>query len=160
MASPPNVGVDFDDLPGDPKARHEVLVGVFGAYLMWARKVALDTTRQRVESEDERRKLGNLFRVCYEDIASFQPADREKAYQLAEAAIASFAKIMLTMISGEGYEEKMGPDYVFRYKLIMEICRMGDDRLVMEEIINRNGKRFFPEYWGRWLNQSEGQSGR
>lgn len=158
MFSPPDFSFIVKDMPTDPEERHEILVDVFGAYLMWARKCTLDVMHQRVESEEERQRLGRLSRTCYEEAAKLSLEDRERAYQLAEATLANFARIVLTMISGQGFDDKLGPDRVFRYKLVMEICSATSGDVVSEEVINRKGKKFFPEYWGRWLNRFKPKS--
>lgn len=153
MNRPPNVRVSFENLPDDAKQRHEALVNVFGEYLFWVRNQAIQQIRMLVESPEEREKLGRLFRHTYEDASKLSPEDRKRAYALAESALTHFAKMFLTMISGQGFDDAIGSNHVFRYRLEMEICDSETGAVVFEETINRGGEKFFPEYWGRWLNQ-------
>jgi hypothetical protein len=57
------------------------------------------------------------------------------------------------MLSGQGFDDSIGANHVFRYRLEMEICDIKTGQVVYEEVLNRGGKKFFPEYWGRWLNR-------
>jgi hypothetical protein len=150
---PPQFDVSFDDLPSDPKERHEVLVDLFGKYAFWVRGQAVSRTRQLVESEDKRNELGTLFRGVFDDAAKLSEEDRVTALRLAESAISNFAGLFLTMMSGQGFDDSLGPNHVFRYRLEMEVCDAETGEVVYEETINRGGKKFFPEYWGRWLNR-------
>lgn len=159
MFTPPDFGGILKSMPSDSEERHETLVDIFGMYLMWTRRVTLETMIQRVESEAERARLGRLFRVPYEGASTLTPDDKAKAYSLVEASLANFAKLILTMISGEGFDDKLGLDYVFRFKLIMEVYSATSGELIHEEALNRNGKKFFPDYWGRWLNLKVNDSG-
>jgi hypothetical protein len=152
---PPPIDVDYRELPTDPKERHEILVDIFGTYLMWAKRTALNITKQRVTSEDAREELGRLFRQVYDDAAGLTTEQREIAFQLADSAVSLFARLMLTTISGQGFDDELGPEHVFRYRLVMEICSAKDGQIEDEEIINRNGRKFFPEYWGRWINENK-----
>jgi hypothetical protein len=35
----------------------------------------------------------------------------------------------------------------------MEIVDFSSEEVVQKEVINRNGGKFFADYWGRWLNR-------
>ncbi len=153
MTQPPKLSVSFDELPSDPKQRHEVLVDAFGEYLFWVRHETLSRTRQLVESTEARQELGRLFRDVYEQASRLSPEDREATYRLVEAAIGFFTRLFLTMISGTGFDDPIGPNHVLRFRLDMEICDAETGEVVWEETINRDGQKFFPEYWGRWLNR-------
>jgi len=150
---PPQFDVSFEELPSDPKERHEVLVDLFGQYFFWVRGQSMSRIRQLVESEDERNKLGKLFREVFEEVGAMSDEDRQTALKLAESAVGDFAGLLLTMISGQGFDDTLGPNHVFRYRLDMEVCDGETGEVVFEEMINRGGKKFFPEYWGRWLNR-------
>jgi hypothetical protein len=150
---PPQFQLSFEELPEDPKERHEVLVDLFGQYLLSVRAQTLSRVRQLVESEEERNKLGKVFREVYEQAAMLDSHSREIGFRLANSAIANFAVLILTMISGQGFDDLLGPLHVFRYRLDMEICDGNTGDVVLEETINRGGKKFFPDYWGRWLNR-------
>ncbi|MFO0949528.1 MAG: hypothetical protein U1D30_27040 [Planctomycetota bacterium] len=149
----PKFSVSFEELPSDPKERHEALVDLFGEYVLWVREQAISRIRRLVESEEERNKLGTLFRDVFEDAANLPVKDRIIALRLVESAIGNFAGLFLTMMSGQGFDDSLGPNHVFRYRLDMEVCDVEKGEVVYEETINRGGKKFFPEYWGRWLNK-------
>ena len=153
MLKPPKIDLDFDNLPRDPQERHEILLDVFGEYLFWVRGQTLSRARGLAESLEARKQLGTIYRKVYEEAAKLNPQDREVAYGLAEACLDCFSCLFLTMISGTGFEDHIGPNHVFRYRLDMEICDAETGDIVLEETINRNGKKFFPDYWGRWLNR-------
>lgn len=153
MTRPPRFEIDGDTLPVDPKERHEALVNVFGQYLFWARHQTMQAIRSRGDSSEERSALGQQCRTDFDEIAQLRPEDRERAYAIAQRAMDIFARMMLTMISGQGFDDSLGQHHVFRYRLTMEICDSRTGDVVLEEVINRNGEKFFPEYWGRWLNR-------
>jgi hypothetical protein len=145
--------VSFENLPATPKERHEVLVDLFGQYLFWVRNQTVERMTALVESVEDREKLGRIHRAAYEETAKLSPEDRQRAYRLVESMLGVFAKKILTMISGQGFDDPIGPRHVFRYRLDMEVCDSETGDVVFEETINRNGEKFFPEYWGRWLNR-------
>ncbi len=153
MIRPPRLSVSFEELPSDPRQRHEALVDAFGQYLFWVRHETLSRTRHLVESREAREELGRLFRDVYERASRLSAEDREAAYRLVEASVGFFARLFLTVISGVGFDDPIGPNHVLRFRLDMEICDAETGEIVSEETINRNGEKFFPEYWGRWLNR-------
>ncbi|HVC97214.1 MAG TPA: hypothetical protein VND64_26275 [Pirellulales bacterium] len=153
MIRPPKLSISYDTLPSNPKERHEVLVDAFGEYLFWVRRQTLSRIRALSESAEAREELGRLFRPVYEEASRLGAEDREKAYQLADAAVGFFARLLLTMISGNGFDDAIGSHHVFRFRLDMEICDAETGEVVSSETINRHGERFFAEYWGRWLNR-------
>ncbi|MEQ8790922.1 MAG: hypothetical protein RIC55_31960 [Pirellulaceae bacterium] len=149
----PRFDVSFEELPSDPKMRHEALVDLFGEYLFWVRGQSMSRIRRLVESEEDRNKLGTLFRELFDAAAGLSNEDRETAVKLAESAVGSFAGLFLTMVSGQGFDDNLGPNHVFRFRLDMEVCDAETGEVVFEETINRGGNKYFPEYWGRWLNR-------
>ena len=54
MIYPPPIETVLTDLPNDPKDRHEVLVDIFGKYLLWAMNEALSRSNEMVESAEAR----------------------------------------------------------------------------------------------------------
>jgi hypothetical protein len=150
---PPRFDVSFEELPNDPKERHEVLVDLFGQCLFWVRAQTLSVIRQLVDSEEERNKLGRVFREVFEKAAQLDEEGKDAALRLADSAVGNFAGLFLTMISGQGFDDVMGPNHIFRFRLDMEICDAEKGETIFEETLNRNGEKFFPEYWGRWLNR-------
>lgn len=151
--TPPKLSVSFEELPSDSKQHHEALVDAFGQYFLWLRHETLLTTKQRVELQEARESLGQLFRDVYEQASQLNAEDRDTAFRLVEAGVSFFARLFLTMISGTGFDDPIGPNHVLRFRLDMEICDGKTGDVVSVETINKNGKKFFPEYWGQWLNR-------
>ena len=150
---PPAFDISFGDLPSDPKERHEILVDLFGRYLMWLRQWTVNATREMSESEDAREKLGTIRRHKYEALSELTPEQRETVYSISEATVDRFIQLFLTMLAGTGTDQRLGSDHAIRFKLDMEICDVEDAEVLEVETINRGGKKFFADYWGRWLKQ-------
>lgn len=150
---PPQIDIDFADLPSDPRERHEVLVDLFGRYLFWLRNWTVSATRELAESEEARDKLGTIRRKKYDELAALTPEQQDVACKISEATVDRFIQLFLTMLAGTGVDQRLGNDHAIRFKLDMEICDVENVELVDQETINRGGKKFFAAYWGRWLNQ-------
>jgi hypothetical protein len=153
MKQRPVLKLSAESFTADPRARHEAFVDAFGQYLFWIRAEAMNRARQFVESPDSRNELGAMKRELYERAATLSPSDQETAFQLAQATVDRFARLFLTMISGRGFEDRIGPDHVLRFRLVMEVCDATDGDVELEVDVNRDGEKFFPDYWGRWLNR-------
>ena len=153
MTPPPALNVSYESLPTDPKQRHEDLVDAFGQYLFWVRDETLTKMRTLIDSPDAREQLGTMFREAYEQAAQLSDGDKQIAARLAEAAVDSFAALFLVVISGVGFDDPIGPNHVLRFRFAIEICDAHTGEIIEEETINRNGQKFFPQYWGRWLNK-------
>jgi hypothetical protein len=155
---PPKIDINFADLPSDSRQRHEVLVDVFGRYIMWLRDWTTDASRELVESEEARQKLGTIRRRKYDAIAQLSPDQRAAACTFAQATVDRFLQLFLTLLAGRGVDDRLGTDHAIRFKLDMEIVRVEDGEIVDTETINRSGKKFFADYWGRWLNRFASQA--
>ena len=155
MISPPRLTTAFEELPGDPKQRHEALVDAFGEYIVWVRQQTLMRSRRLVESREAREELGRIFRDAYEEASTMSTEDRERSYRLVESGVDFFARLFLTMVSGTGFDHPFGPKHAVRFRIEMEICDGNSGEVVEEETINRKGAKFFPDYWGRWLNRAK-----
>lgn len=153
MISPPCFPFEFSDLPIDPKARHEVLVSVFGSMLMSMRNQSLSRIANLVENKSLRDQVRTVDRCVYEDIAGLPPEGQEAVQKLMKKGVDLFARTVLTMLSGDGSQKKLGSSHAVNYRLVMEVLTVDGGEIILEEIINRGGEKFFPEYWGRWLNQ-------
>ena len=149
---PPTIEVNFVDLPTDPKERHEMLVDVFGRYLFWLRNWSVDATRQLAESQEAREELGTIRRKKYDDFSALTPEQREMVCKVSEATVDRFIQLFLTLLAGTGVDQRFGSDHAIRFKLDMEICDVENADVVEQETVNRGGKKFFADYWGRWLN--------
>jgi hypothetical protein len=151
---PPNIPLNRDQLEKSKDEVHELLVEIFGAYVMWCREQALENTRHLVESHEAREEIARLLREPFERAASeFSGEQKEIAHQLQSRAVANFGKLLLTLLSGTGFDQPLGRDFVARFRLVMEICDSREGNVISEEVLNRNGKKFFPEYWAKWLNE-------
>jgi len=151
---PPKIEFDENSLSEDSAALHEMLVAAFGEYMMWCREEALRNVKSLVESEEARSRIARVNREVFEKAEKeMSPEQREIAEQLQSKAIGDFARLLLTLLSGTGFDQPLGKDHVARFRLIMEVCDTEEGEIVKEEILNRGGKKFFPEYWARWLNE-------
>lgn len=150
---PPQIHLNVRDLPVDPKQRHEVLVDVFGQYIMWLRNWTTKASGELVESEAARQRLGAIRRRKYDAVAAMSPDQRIAACELAEATVDRFIQLFLTLLAGTGVDQRLGRDHAVRLRLILEVLRVDSHEVVHEEIINRDGRKFFADYWGRWINQ-------
>lgn len=153
MITPPVFPFDLDSLPENNQERHERVVELFGDYMMWIRGQTMEHVSSLTSSVDSSHSIARVSREPYEAVASMSVPDREKAIALAKVAIDSYAKIFLTMLSGTGNDQRLGVDHSAKFLLSMEIHDIEKDEVVVDEIVNRGGKKFFPEYWGRWINK-------
>lgn len=150
---PPQIDIDFATLPSDPRERHEVLVDLFGRYVLWLRNWTVRATGELTESEEARDKIGTIRREKYDDLAALTPEQQDVARKISEATVDRFIQLLLTTLAGTGVDQRLGNDHAIRFKLDMEICDVENGEVVDQETINRGGKKFFADYWGRWRNQ-------
>lgn len=153
MIVPPYVPLEFTELPEEPKARHEALVDAFGQMLLSLRNQTLERTNELASSSEAREQIGRLFRGVYDDVAKLAPEEKQVAFKLASTSIDVFGRLFLAMLSGTGTDQRLGTLHSICFRLDMEIKSLESDEIVFVETINREGKKFFPEYWGRWLNR-------
>jgi len=57
------------------------------------------------------------------------------------------------MLAEASIDQRLGKDHAFQFKLDIEISNFDNGDVVEKATINRGGKKFFADYWGRWLNQ-------
>jgi hypothetical protein len=156
MKYPPSIETSVEDLPNDPKARHQFLVDVFGRYLFWAMDESSNLVKSRVESKEARDQLERARRETYEKAANaLTPEQQGMALALAREAVQILAKQFLAILEAHGISHRLGQEHAIRFRLIMEICETADMKVVFEEVINRGGEKAFASYWGRWLHQNE-----
>jgi hypothetical protein len=155
MSYPPVIESSPEQLPSDPEMLHEYLVDIFGRYLFWAMRDALRKTKTLVENPDERRKVGHLMQKAYSDASSnLNPEQQRIALDLANKTMESFAKNILAILTSQGITLRMAENHAIQFSLSLEIRDTEDLKLLLSEEINRNGKKAFMSYWGRWLNQN------
>lgn len=143
---------DPSELPTDPSQRHQELVDFFGQFLFWLRNWSLKASRQLVESDESRSKLGTLRRRPYEGVAAMSPDQREAALLLAQETVDGFMERFLWCMGDQGTDARFGRHHAYRFRIDMEIVDAETGEIRDQEIINRGG-RFFGSYWGRWLNR-------
>ncbi len=117
-------------LPSDAKERHEALVELFGQFLFWLRNWAIDASRNLVESEDARGKLGAIRRKYYEGVAQMPQQQREAAMLLAEETVDGFAERLVWFLGDEGTDSKFGARHAYRFRVEMEIVDIETGRIV------------------------------
>ncbi len=95
---PPNLKIDFADLPSDAEERHELLVDLFGRYIFWLRKWTVSATRELAESDEARDKLGTIRRKKYDELAALTPEQQRIACAICEATVDRFIQLFMTML--------------------------------------------------------------
>ncbi|HYP08468.1 MAG TPA: hypothetical protein VER03_19695 [Bryobacteraceae bacterium] len=150
---PPGATLDFKRFAADSRQRHEELVDLFGQYIIWMRDWTNKSTRQLIESADLRQQLGEIVRQPYEEAAKLSEDDRERAIILAESSVEAFIELFLRLFAHQGMDFALGDSHSVRFRLDMEIVDRVTEVVVHQEIINRNGRKHFADYWGRWLNR-------
>ena len=154
MNSRPELNADFASLPSDPKARHEVLVAFFGQHLFWCRAHALDTARRAIASAELRDTLGRIPGEPYSRASALPESAQNAALDLAQACVDDFMRLLLALLTGTGTDNRLGESHAIHYKLLMELVAADDSECVVhEELINRDGRKPFLEYFGRWLSR-------
>jgi hypothetical protein len=143
---------EFSQLPSDQNERHGELVNFFGQFIFWLRRCSLRASREFINSEETRAKLGTIRRAYYDGAANLLPEQREAAMFLAEETLDGFIERLLWSLGDEGTDARVGSQHAYRFRVDMEIVDVESGETVYEETINRGGK-FFGSYWGRWLNR-------
>lgn len=154
----PEIEISYDELPSDPVERHEALVDIFGQYVNWIRDWSVGTTRGLGESEQSRENIRAVNRDRWEKLAQLSNEERTIVYDISEATIDRFVQMLLVMLGNQGVDQQLGNNHSIRFKLDLEICSSETNEVVETETINRGGKKFFGDYWGRWLNRLRGKS--
>ncbi len=152
--NPPPVNFNPSEIVNSPDA-HEVLVDVFGQYILWLRTETMTAFSRYVRDDEARKKLGKIRRQKFDDIATLTTGQQEASLRLAEAAIDHFVQLLLLMFGNSGIDQRLGSDHAVRFILEMEILNLVDSSVSRREILNRGGKKFFGDYWGKWINRSD-----
>jgi hypothetical protein len=96
MNYPPSVDLAFDQIPNDPRERHELFVRMFGQCFVWALSEASNISKDFVESTEKRETLSPRGRQYYEEIAMmFSDEKKPFLYKFGDAELKNFAKIIL-----------------------------------------------------------------
>ncbi len=150
--SSPLLPESFDDLPVDPRERHEACVALFGSDVFDVRNGVLRACNVLCESEEARSKYARLHRQAYDDIAKLPPEARQAAGRLAKRVLDNFIHQLIWMLGHGGFDHPLGPGHAIQYRLDMEVFDINSEEMVLCETVNRDGIRYFGSYWGRWLN--------
>jgi hypothetical protein len=147
-------GNDFHlpDLAHDRGQRHEQLVDLFGQYMFWMRNWAVARSRELIESADARKALGTVRAKRFDPIAALEPDERDAAVTFAQATVDEFCDLLLRLLGNEGYDLRVGSGEAVRLRLEMEFIDTATDTVVETDLVNRDGQKSLPDYWGRWLN--------
>ena len=145
----------FENLPHDQSIRHEFLVDVFGRYLFWALKEAVEESKALVETPDARKKLGRVCEKPYSDFATKLNSEQQRiALDFTEQALQTFARGLLVILGAQGITFLLGERHAIQFSLTAEIRDIENMNILFEEEMNRGGRTAFTAYWGHWLNQN------
>lgn len=150
---PLHIQTEFSDLPSDAAERYEVLVDCFGQYFFWLRNWVREGSRNLIDSEHTRRKLGSIRREPFQTVATMTAENREAALAFAHAVVDEFCRHLIWFLGGRGTDFRLGSRHAYRFHVTMEIVDVETDEVVQTETVSVGGKKFFGDYWGRWLNR-------
>jgi|688.fasta_scaffold410732_2 hypothetical protein len=149
----PQITATFSGLPTEPKERHEALVDVLGELLLSLRNWSVAATRRVLESSNSQPGTLTPRESQFAGLADLSPEQRELVGKLSQVTTDRFIQLLLTMLGGTGVDQRLGDEHAIRFKLDLEICRVDTHDVVEVETLNRGGKKFFGDYWGRWINR-------
>jgi hypothetical protein len=146
----------LENLPSDPKERHEAFIEIFGRQLFSLRNEVLQNTRAIVKAPQEvRDRIGKLNSRQYTAVAGLPEEAQEAALGLSRKAIDSFLQhlLMLFTHNGMSIEIPLGTDHAIAYEILLKAIRKDNLEAVEEHIVNKDGAKVFSEYFGRWVNR-------
>lgn len=147
-----SIPVSWDKFSADPAERHEQLVAYFGRRVMQLRMGAIINARRLIEDASARDRLGAIHREPFVRCANLPPEGQDAALKLGQSIADNVLYLVLTLISGTGIDERLDENHAINWRLVAEVMDIDAEAIVYEEVINRGGEKFFPDYWGRWLN--------
>jgi hypothetical protein len=153
VVRPPTLTSTYKDMPTESANRMEAAIDVFGRHLFSLRNRLVDRLRRTIESDEVRKGIGKLHRKEYDAVAALAPAEREAALALARKTIDLYIQYVLTLFTGTGDSNRYGDDHAVNYRLVLEVKEVATDEVVEQFDINRNCKKVFYDYYGRWLNR-------
>lgn len=149
----PTLTTSYKALPTDPIERMEAAVDVFGQHLFFLRNQLVERLGRVIESEDVRKRIGSLHRQEYDAVSALGPEEREAALALARKTIDLYMQDILMLLTGTGDSLRFGDEYAVNYRLILQVKEVESDDVVEQFDVNRECKKVFFEYYGRWLNR-------
>jgi len=150
---PPTVQSAYDAMPSDVADRNEAAVEILGQHLFSLRNQVVEGLRRTIESAESRERLGSLHRKEYDAVAALSTPDREAAMGLARKAIDLYLQHILVLFTGTGDSLCFGPRHAINYRLVLEVKDVESDNVIEELCVNRDCKKVFYDYYGRWLNR-------
>jgi len=78
---------------------------------------------------------------------------REAAMLLVDETLNGFTERLAWCLGDKGTDARLGKQHAYRFRVVMEIVDVETHEIVEEATINCGGKKFFGDYWGRWLNR-------
>lgn len=150
---PPMLNGTYRDMPTEAAARMEAAVDAFGQHLFSLRNQLVERLHRVIESEETRKHVGSLHRKEYDDVAAFAPAERDAALALARKTIDLYMQDILMLFTGTGDSLRFGDEHAVNYQLVLQVKQVETDEVVEEFDINRECKKVFYDYYGRWLNR-------
>jgi hypothetical protein len=149
-------GTSLEDLPSDPKERHETFIEIFGRQLFSLRNEVLQNIRSVVKAPQEARdRMGKLDSQEYTAVAKLPEDVQEMALGLSRKAVDSLLQHLLMLFTHNGLSTDiaLGSDQAIAYEILLKAIRKDNLEAVEEHIVNKDGERVFSEYFGRWLNR-------
>jgi hypothetical protein len=156
------LSLGFEELPNDPKARHEALVGVFGEHVSLARDTTLERTRALLADPEFRRRIGRVPARAYEAAASSDMRTQQLVEDLLPEILNRFIYELMVIFTSRGNSLRFGDQHAVRYDLHMEIHRIPSEEELREDLPQPDtfveaallnvGHRAFMDYFGVWLN--------
>jgi|GEM_PF-3652621 len=154
MNTPPKLDLQDIEL-SDPIALHERLVDLFGAYFLWCHDEAIKKVGELLIEPARRELMATANRQLFESAASALRVgcEAKDLGNLQAVMLKEFAQNLLLLLSGTGTSLPVSSKLAARFKLVLELCDKDNEEVVHEEVINRGGKKFFADYWNRWINR-------
>jgi hypothetical protein len=149
-------GTSLEDLPSEPKERHEAFIEIFGRQLFSLRNEVLQSTRGVVKASQEARdRMGKLNSPEYTAVAEMPEDMQEAALALSRKAVDLLLQhlLMLFTYNGLSIDIALGSDHAIAYEILLKAIRKDNLEAVEEHVVNKDGERVFGEYFGRWLNR-------
>jgi hypothetical protein len=146
----------LENLPSDPKERHEAFIEIFGRQLFALRNEVLEDTHAIVKAPQEARdRMGKLNSQAYTSVAQLPEDAQNAALNLSRKAVDSLLKRLLMLFTHNGLSTDivLGIDHAIAYEILLKAIRRDNLEAVEEHVVNKNGDKVFAEYFGRWINR-------
>lgn len=146
----------LENLPSEPKERHEAFIELFGRQLFSLRNEVLQNIRAVVKASQEARDgMGKVNSQEYTAVARLPEDMQEAALGLSRKAVDSLLQhiLMLFAHNGLSIDIALGSEHAIAYEILLKAIRKDNRQAVEEHIVNKDGKKVFIEYFGRWLNR-------